>query len=510
MNTQKSIFEKSLAQAGKGYLLLKDKYLPTTKEELAKRMEENWRTYEKSLRGTMIHKDLKLCHIENYSTYVSHVPVRDYDFFAPYVERVCAGQKNILFKGKPDCFGLSSGTSGQDSKKVPYNDSMIKLFLKAQQNVAGRLTTLMPKENFLTSDRLTFGSAPCVYEKNGMSFGYISGILSTKVPNFLKNKTFPSNQVLAINDWDQKIEGLIEETIKQDIRVITGIPTYIISIFEAVLKKTGKKSLNQIWPNLKVFIYAATPIKQYVDQLNELVGHDLDYFGFYAATEAPLGLPYESYEDETQLYLLNPDLLYSFTNAQDSSDIRGVHNIELGQPYFVNIGTPNGFIHYAMKDEIVFSDLYGDLVFEFVGRKNTGINLAAEKVTEDEILNTILKTKEELNFDIKHYIVSPGKTEGKQSYHWTLFTDKILHSERERIIQMIDSTLCEINLDYKDCREIGVIAPPSLTLMNTQKLQTYFERHRGKGQLKMKTSFPTSEEYFHFVKLHFSEIEVQA
>lgn len=510
MHTQTNRLENALAQIGKKFLSFKGNHLPTTRKALTQQMKKNWASLEKDLRGTQIHKDLKLTHIQTYEHYVSHVPVKDYDFYSPYVERICDGHKDILFKGKPECFGLSSGTSGQDSKKVPYNSKMIEHFLKSQMLVAAKLSAKEPQSNLLLAERLTFGSAPSVYEKNGINFGYISGILSTKIPSLLKKRTFPSNEILSINNWDQKIEMLIAETINKDIKIITGIPTYIISILEAILKKTGKESINQIWPNLKFFVYAATPIKQYKSQIDHLIGHELTYYGLYAATEASLGLPYDRTNDEGQLYLLNPNLLYSFTSTDDATDIRGVHNLELGQSYFVNIGTVNGFIHYAMKDEIVFNLKGNDLVFEFVGRKNTGMNLAAEKVTEDEILKTIIVTKEKLNFDIKHYLLSPGKGEEKQNYHWTLFTDGIPEHNRGMVGQTLDKALQEINLDYKDCRDIAIIDSPSVTFMHSDKLNQYFERHREKGQFKMKTSFPSSEDYYHFIKLHFSEAELGA
>ena len=330
------------------------------------------------------------------------------------------------------------------------------------------------------------------------------------MPAVLKQRTFPSNQTLAINNWDYKIEELIAETINKDIKLITGIPTYIISILEAILKKTGKKTINQIWPNLKFFIYAATPIKQYKTQIDQLIGHKLSYYGLYAATEASLGLPYDISNDHGPFYMLNPYLLYSFTSTEDSSDIRGVHNIEIGKSYFVNIGTPNGFVHYAMKDEIVFSKKGKNLIFEFVGRKNTGMNLAAEKVTEDEILKTIIQTKEKLNFDIKHYLLSPSKSDEKQNYHWTLFTDKLPKHDTGIIAQTLDRYLQDINLDYKDCRDLNVIDIPTVTFMHSHKLNQYFEQHREKGQFKMKTSFPSSEDYYHFIKLHFSEAELGA
>ena len=149
MKTQVNLRESIIANLGKRYLSLKGKSIPSTQESLTKQMRKNWVNLEKGLRGTLIHKDLKLTHIKTYEHYVSHVPVKDYDFFSPYVEMICEGKIDILFKGKADCFGLSSGTSGQDSKKVPYNKEMIDHFLKSQILVASKISEKEPSDNLL-------------------------------------------------------------------------------------------------------------------------------------------------------------------------------------------------------------------------------------------------------------------------------------------------------------------------------------------------------------------------
>ncbi|MEN0057418.1 MAG: GH3 auxin-responsive promoter family protein, partial [Bdellovibrio sp.] len=376
-----------IQRVGKKYLQTFNSMMSVKRQELITKQEQNFKTLRRELQGTRLYNDFRLSHIGSYEDYVNHVPVLGYDEYAPYVDMIVAGHKNILFKDKVEHCGLSSGTSGKDSKRVPYNERMIQMFIKSQKRIASKLTALEPQINFIQASRLAFGSDPYLYSHNDIKFGYISGILSTRTPAILNKTTFPSKEVLAISDWDRKIEMLIKEALQQDIQIVSGIPTYLISIFEAVLHKTGKKHINEIWPNLKVFIYAATPIKQYQERIDRLVGHELNYYGVYAATEAAIGLPFEKYQNGRQRYLLNPDLLYSFTPVTGSSQNRGVHNIELGVPYYVNVGCPNGFIHYAMKDVIVFEEAEGHLVFEFVGRKSTAMNLAAEKVSQEQIVD---------------------------------------------------------------------------------------------------------------------------
>lgn len=490
---------------GQRYLKTYGRRMTVTHQDLLTKQEKNFRRMKQSLSGTRLYKDLRLSHINSYEEYVAHVPVYSYDEYAPYVDMIAAGHKNILFKDHAEHFGLSSGTSGKDSKRVPYNESMIDMFIKSQKRVASKLSQLEPGMNFLSAGRLTFGSDPYLYSQNGFKFGYISGILSTRVPKALKNNTFPGQEVLAISNWDRKIEMLVSEAIHQDIQVASGIPTYLISIFEAVLQKTGKNTIREIWPNLKVFIYAATPIKQYKERIDRLVGHELNYYGLYAATEAAIGIPYEKYQNGRQRYFLNPDLLYSFTPVSDSKIRLGLHEIEMNVPYYLNIGTPNGFLHYAMKDVISFEQLNGDLVFEFVGRKSTGMNLAAEKVSDDEILSCYLSTKNKHNVDLKHFFLSPTKSEERSSYLWTLFVPANASISPQDLAQSFDEEMQKLNGDYRDCRQVGVLGPAQVCIKDAEHLQKYFEKNRSKGQFKMKTTFETAEEYLNFMR---SQIEI--
>ncbi|MFV8259004.1 GH3 family domain-containing protein [Bdellovibrio bacteriovorus] len=485
---------------GQKYLKTYGQRMTVNHQDLLSKQEKNFASLKRSMTGTRIYKDLRLSHIHSYEEFVNHVPVFGYDEYAPYVDMIAAGHKDILFKDKADYFGLSSGTSGKDSKRVPYNERMIRMFIKSQKRIASKLSTLEPNLNLLKAGRLTFGSDPYLYSQNGFKFGYISGILSTRVPKALAKNTFPCREVLAISNWDKKIEMLVNESIQQDIQVVSGIPTYIISIFEAVLQKTGKTHINEIWPNLKVFVYAATPIKQYQERIDRLVGHELNYYGVYAATEAAIGLPYEKYENGRQRYFLNPDLIYSFTPVNGPKKNVGLHQIEMGVAYYLNVGTPNGMIHYCMKDVVSFDLNNGDLVFEFVGRKSTGMNLAAEKVSDDEILDCYLNTKNSHNVDLRHFFLSPVLNNGKAAYLWTLFVPEKANIDVEALAATLDQQMQKLNGDYHDCREVGVLGPAQVQIMNADYLQAYFEKNRSRGQFKMKTTFETAEEYLSFIR----------
>ncbi len=464
-----------------------------TPSQFLKTQDKLWKKTRSDLKGTRLYENLKLEHLITYDSYAKHLDVVDWDFYGPYVEAIINGDKNVLFRDEIECFGLTSGTSGKDSKRIPYNGKMIKSFLNAQKYTASIVST-KSNLNMLSASRLTFGSSPVSYSDGEFNYGYISGILSTKTPDYLQKNTYPSSKTLHIENWDEKVESIIAEAIDKDIEVISGIPTYIITILETILKKKEIKSISEIWPNLKAFVYGATPIVQYKDRIDELVGKKLDYFGIYAATEAAIGIPYNE-----KTYIPNPDILYSFTSFDSENEQLSVKDLQVGKKYFINIGTPNGFLNYSMKDIIEIVSLDKVIEFEICGRQNTGMNLAAEKVSDQQILETISKARVDLGLDIRHFFVSPQMIDGRPNYLWTLFLSDVHDKNKVDIAKYLDDTLRVVCDDYNDCRVEKVISTSKVDFKSLGVLQKYFIENQSKGQFKMKTTFPIQSLFEQFI-----------
>jgi hypothetical protein len=495
-----------LARAGNHYLRILASNMPCSRYALARQQELNWRTLRKAIRGTRIYRDLGLEQIRTYSDYLQEVPPHDYAFFEPYVETVEKGGRGILFTDDCGCFALSSGTSGYDSKRIPLNEGQMRMLLRAQTWIAARVTQLEKgATDFMRFDRLTFGSVPALYRKGSYDYGYISGILSTRMPKRFRRTTFPSLPVLAMQDWGEKLRELIRETRARDIRMISGMPTYFINVFEQVLRATGVRSIREVWPNLRVFIYAGTPINQYAARIDELVGHEMRYYGYYTSTEASIGIPYEPYCTPAQRYLLNPDLLVSFTTPGES-EVTGIMDVVCGKPYMINIGTPNGLVQYEMKDLVEFQDVQGNLVFQFIGRDGEAMNLAAEKVTHSELLQSLDEARTCIAGEVRHFFVAPViNSTGIPAYGWTLFVDRPLAVDLRVVAEALDRALQRHNLDYRDCRSVGVIGAPTAATNDTSTLEGYFKRNRGRGQFKLRTTFRTSEDFAQFMKAQFGD-----
>lgn len=488
--------------------ILKNKYkkVALSQNELVAVQRKNFEVLKSSLVGTEIFEDLGLDNVESYEDFVSKISVRGYDEFKPYVDSLINGQKKVMFNNNPLYFGLTSGTSGKDSKKIPYNRQMIATFKESQQLLASVVNELVEGIDLVNSPRLTYGSNPETYELNGVSYGYISGILSSQTPYALKKVTFPTNDILAIENWDKKLEKLSEQVIPQDIRVASGIPSYLISIFEYVLAKTGKNEIKEVWPNLDTVIYGATPIDQYRDKLNALVGKKLNYFGIYASTEAPLGVGINNARDEKQVYAFHPDMIFSFTDVDDLSSTMGIGEIMEGKSYYVNTSGPNGLINYTMKDIIRIKSVSPIMTFEVLGRMGSGINLAAEKTSDEQVLDSILELNKKLVVNVDHYFLCPSNVGGTPVYQWTIFSDELTHNDETSVAHALDEILSIKNPDYADCREDEIIAMPVVKIVSSLYLKDYFNANKDRGQFKMKTVFPCPETFNGFISQTFPEL----
>ena len=462
--------------------------------------ERNWQALRRSLKSAAIFHHFKLEKIKSYQDYLQYLPPTTYLDYQKFIALILEGKTNILFAGSNQYFGLTSGTSGKDSKKIPYNREMISLFQNAQKIMAGQLVAhgnLQP----LSSQRFAYGSNPICQQDGKFTYGYISGILSAHLPELLAKNSFPSKEVLAMENWEQKLEKIYQSCATLDIEIVSGIPNYLITIMEYLLQRSGKKAIAQLWPGLHTMVYGATPITQYQERINRIVGKNLNYYGLYASTEAPLGLPVNNAAFNFQEYTLVPGVIYSFTHCLDAETILGVMDLRVGEEYLIHVGTPNGLLQYQMQDIIKIIRLHPYISFEVMGREGSLLNLAAEKTSESHLLNAVEKTGKDLQVSFDHHMVYPSEKMGEACYCWVLFASNGKNEalDLEILAQRLDVNLMKFNEDYKDCRDDRIIFPPAVEVLSSDLLSTLFARNKDRGQFKMKTSFPSQisfENYF--------------
>lgn len=473
--------------------------------------EKLWKKTKKNLRGTQIYQDLGLEQIHSYQDYVKKIASKDYSFYTPYVEKIEQGVKKVLFNDALDSMALTSGTTGFNNKKVPLNKGMIQIFDRFNFQAGGFVYTRNPQFNILSDQRFVYSAPPFTEIKNGVHYGYLSGIMAQKKQKISERNVFPAKKVLAITNWEEQLDAIALDCFNQDIRVVQGIPCYIYNVFKKLLEKTGKTQIKEIWPNLHTLIYIATPIEHLRQSFAEIVGRELDFFGIYSATEAPLGMEAKTENGKSYYAPFLDSILFAFVPVEQPQLSLTIDEVEVGETYYLNTGTPNGLLRYALNDCVKIVQTKPALLFEIIGRKDGAINIAAEKVSQSSVLSTISALTYEMDLAIDHFFLYPvHPLDDRPYYQWALCLPHAINRSQAEIAHFLDRKLMEISEDYKERRVVdGVIAPAQVDLLPLTFSTEYFQKFRKNGQFKMKMIFEGKEQFEVFFRQTVRPILVQ-
>ncbi|HBA84790.1 MAG TPA: hypothetical protein DCZ95_11910 [Verrucomicrobia bacterium] len=451
--------------------------------------ERLFKQVQRQLAGTALGTDIQVERHASFKEFVKSFGPQPYEFYEPYVKRVLQGEPRVLYKDDTEYFLVTSGNSGFNSKVIPCNTGLKQIIGKFQQKV---LSAIIPEcESFkLTSDRFAYGSRTQGEYMNGIPKDYISGVLTSLIPGAFKEYVVPFMDTLGETCWETKLSNIIAQSRHRDIRLISGLPAYLLHVLKAMMDKMNISNLREIWPHLEVCVYSGTTVHPYETTLNQLAGVELKYFGAYVSTESPLGFEMPALSTQKRHMFFVPDMvLYTFhdLNGPDAAPLT-LDELRAGGEYLVNLGTPNGLIHYAIKDYIKVSDVQPFVQFELQGRYGSAINIAAEKVSETEIGKTVHLLQERVPLKVEHVFVYPSDDTDAPRYEWVIAADTTFTADE--LSEHIDQALMNISADYKEARlDTKVLAGPQVQVISPQLIKRYFQSRQGAGQFKMKSAF---------------------
>jgi len=406
------------------------------------------------------------------------------------MERACsAGARDVMFKGGPVFIVLSSGTSGKP-KLVPYGKSMVDTFREFQR--VGLSYVCHPSTGaHVSSHRLAFGSNPEFYRHHGIPVGSISGLSAVVMPKTIQRFTFPEAKVLADTDWASKAESIVKASRGRRVRYCSGVPSYLIRIFQQIVTQYKLKSIRDIWPELSLVVYSGSSVDLHRERFRSLVGPQLHFLGLYVATEAPMGLT----APDGDVYRFHVDgVLLSFNDVDNRDDRLRIDELKPGHRYFVNVGTSNGLLQYAMRDVVEICQPAPS--FRVVGRSACALSLACEKLSDMDLARAVECFKQETRLPVEHFMVYPNhRTKDAPVYEFVLFCDSTL-MKKQPLAQCMDECLKRVSENYKRKRnEEGLIGEPLVQVMNAGLIRKYFDCRSVRSQFKMKTVFASAEEF---------------
>jgi len=427
-------------------------------------------------KNTAFGKDHHFDKIISYNDFKTHVPVRDYEGLKPYVERVVLGEKDVLWEGQPLYFAKTSGTTS-GVKYIPLTKASMPTHINAARNALLHYIDETKDSSFLNGKMIFLQGSPEMGDTNGIKTGRLSGISAHYVPSYLTKNRLPSWETNCIEDWETKVEAVIDETINEDMTLIGGIPSWVQMYFERIVERTGKK-VGEVFPNFNLFVYGGVNYEPYRNKFEDLIGRKVDAIELYPASEGFISYQ-DSQEEEGMLLLVNNGIFYEFIPADEFFDENptriSIADVEIGVNYVIILNTNAGLWGYNIGDTVQFVSLNPPRII-VSGRIKHFISAFGEHVIGKEVENAINKVTENTDIRINEFTVAPEITpkDGLPYHEWFIeFENK--PEDLESFALKIDENLQKQNSYYFDLIEGKILCPLKITAIDKGGFNNYMK-----------------------------------
>lgn len=425
-----------------------------------KTQEKVFKNLIASAKNTAFGKDHDFKNINSYNDFKTRVKVTDYEGLKPYVDRVVAGELNVLWKGKPLYFAKTSGTTS-GAKYIPITKESMPTHIKAAKEALLFYIREKNDASFVDGKMIFLQGSPVLQDKNGVKLGRLSGIVAHYVPNYLQKNRLPSWETNCIEDWDTKVNTIVEETFKEDMRVISGIPSWVQMYFEKLMQKTGKK-VSELFPNFNFFIYGGVNFEPYKNKFESLIGKKIDYVELYPASEGFIAYQ-DSLTEKGMLLQLNSGIFYEFIPANEFFDENATRislkEVQLGINYVVILNTNAGLWGYNIGDTIEFTSTKPYRI-KVTGRIKHYISAFGEHVIGKEVEKALNDAIVNTDINISEFTVAPqvNPKKGLPYHEWFIEFEKE-PKNLTSFASKIDASMQAQNIYYFDLIEGKILQP---------------------------------------------------
>ena len=417
------------------------------------------------------------------------VPVRDYEGLKSYIERAVRGEPDVLWPGKPLYFCKTSGTTS-GAKYIPLTkDSMPNHIGSARNALLGHIAGT--GDASFVDGKMIFlqGSPELATTPGGVHLGRLSGIVAHHVPGYLQRNRLPSWETNCIDDWETKVDAIVRETAAEDLRLVSGIPSWVQMYFERLLAHTGKATVKEVFPNLSLFVHGGVAFGPYAERFRQLLGFDIARVELYPASEGFL-----AYQDAPGVdgMLLNvaDGIFFEFIPTdryfEEHPPRLTVGEVEVGVQYAVVLSTNAGLWGYDLGDTVKFVSLDPPRVV-VTGRIKHFTSAFGEHVIAEEVEGAAQEAVAAHGGVITEFHVAPQvtPTEGLPYHEWVVAFET-RPSDPEAFAATLDKALQSRNPYYKDLIQGAVLRPAVITPVPADRF-TEAMRKRGKlgGQNKI-------------------------
>lgn len=379
-------------------------------------------------KNTKFGKEHNFDQIKNYDDFRKNVPVRDYEELKPYIERIIRGERDVLWKGLPVYFAKTSGTTS-GVKYIPITSDSIPNHINSARNAILSYIHETGRSEFIDGKLIFLSGSPVLDRKGPVRSGRLSGIVNHHVPAYLRTNQMPSYETNCIEDWETKLEKIIDETLTQNMTLISGIPPWVQMYFDRIIERTGKP-IRDVFPGFSLLIYGGVNFEPYRRRLFESIGKKIDSIETYPASEGFIAFQ-DSQVEEGLLLILNSGIFYEFIPVEEFYNERPsrltIEEVELNRNYAVIINNNAGLWGYSIGDTVKFISKHPYKLL-VTGRVKHFISAFGEHVIGEEVEKALkMAIEKHLETEIVEFTVAPrvSPQEGLPRHEWYIEFSKM-------------------------------------------------------------------------------------
>ena len=453
--------------------------------------QEHWLKYLlEQGKATAYGKQYGFENICTYEDFKARVPVVGYPDLEPYMQRISDGEEDVLWPGVPIYFSKTSGTTS-GSKFIPITRESMPTHIRAARNALLFHIYHTGDARFVDGKMIFLQGSPELGRHGAIATGRLSGIVAHYVPNYLQKNRLPSWETNCIADWEEKLEAIADETLKEKMTLISGIPPWVKMYFERLLEKTGKANIAEVFPDFSLMVYGGVNFGPYRKTFEHLIGRDVHEIELFPSSEG-----FFAFQDEPgrkdMLLNLQGGIFYEFIPQSDwgkeSPRRFNLSEVQLGEKYGLVISSNAGLWAYDVGDVVTFTSLkpYRLLVS---GRTKHFTSLFGEHVIAEEVDRAMSQACEATGAKVVEYTVAPRLEvpEGeKPSHEWWVELEKA-PADLAGFARDLDRRMCTFNPYYADLINGGILE--SLRLVVVQK-NGFIDYMRSQGKLGGQNKVP--------------------
>lgn len=424
---------------------------------------------------TIFGKEHNFDKIKSHSDFINNVPIRDYEAFRPYINLIIEGKHNVLWKGKPIYFAKTSGTTS-GVKMIPITKESIPNHINTARNALLCYMNETGNTKFADGKLIFLSGSPELERVGDIPTGRLSGIVNHHIPKYLRTNQMPSFETNCIEDWEKKLDKIVDETINQNMTLISGIPPWVQMYFDKLYERSGKK-IGELFPEFSVMVQGGVNFEPYKAKLEQSIGRKIDTIELFPASEGFFAFQ-DSQQNPGMLLNTNSGIFFEFVPVSEITNEKPTRltlsDVKVGENYAIIISSNAGLWAYNIGDTVKFisTDPYRLVV---TGRIKHFISAFGEHVIGEEVENALLNASDESTVVTEFTVAPVVNDENGKSYHEWFIEFESQPQNLNSFSLKLDNELRNLNVYYDDLIKGNILEPLKINVMRKNGFSDYMK-----------------------------------